>query len=345
MSKDSQYYKEKTRKQKALLNELILRLPPCAREYIQSKEHTSQLSTLIVYCYDLHTFFRYIVKRGIVDDIQDIDYQVLNDVSSGLIEAYLNYLEYNDEGEKHNNGNKAIARKLSPIRSLYNYHFIRKNISENPTLLVEIPKIKKDKNIIRLSNEEVNNLLQAIGKLSSSDRQDYYNKRTRLRDIAILTLLLNTGIRVSECNGLDLSDVDFITNTITIVRKGGSQDVLYFNKSVAIALKRYIKHERGKLLKKKEESALFISILGKRLGIDAIERMVKKYSLLAVPNKKITPHKLRSTFATALYRATGDIRLVADVLGHENVNTTISYYAAMEDEHRKRAATSIEFSV
>ena len=345
MSKDSQYYKEKTRKQKELLNELILRLPPCAREYIQSKEHTSQLSTLIVYCYDLHTFFRYIVKRGLVDDIQDVDYQVLNDVSAGLIESYLNYLEYNDEGERHNNGNKAIARKLSPIRSLYNYHFIRKHISENPTLLVEIPKIKKDKNIIRLSNEEVNNLLQAIGKISSSNRQDYYNKRTRLRDIAILTLLLNTGIRVSECNGLDLSDVDFITNTITIVRKGGSQDVLYFNKSVRIALKRYINHERCKLLKKKDEAALFISILGKRLGIDAIERMVKKYSLLAVPTKKITPHKLRSTYATALYRSTGDIRLVADVLGHENVNTTISYYAAMEDEHRKRAASSIDFSI
>ena len=77
------------------------------------------------------------------------------------------------------------------------------------------------------------------------------------------------------------------------------------------------------------------------MSVDAIERLVKKYGRIAVPNKKITPHKLRSTYGTALYRETGDIRLVADVLGHENINTTINYYAAIEDEHKRKAAGAV----
>ena len=80
----------------------------------------------------------------------------------------------------------------------------------------------------------------------------------------------------------------------------------------------------------------------KRISVDAIENLVKKYSQIAIPNKKITPHKLRSTYGTALYRQTGDIRLVADVLGHENINTTIDYYAAIEDEHKQKAANAVK---
>ena len=79
------------------------------------------------------------------------------------------------------------------------------------------------------------------------------------------------------------------------------------------------------------------------MSVDSIERLVKRYAQMAVPNKKITPHKLRSTYGTALYRETGDIRLVADVLGHENINTTIDYYAAMEDEHKRQAANAVNY--
>ncbi len=79
------------------------------------------------------------------------------------------------------------------------------------------------------------------------------------------------------------------------------------------------------------------------MSVDAIENLVKKYAKMVVPNKKITPHKLRSTYGTALYRATGDIRLVADVSGHENINTTINYYAAIEDEHKRQARDAVDF--
>ena len=143
----------------------------------------------------------------------------------------------------------------------------------------------------------------------------------------------------------DMGDIDFIVNSLTIVRKGGGQDVLYFGDQVHDALETYMQGERAHLIALEgHDKALFLSLQCKRMSVDAIEILVKKYAKLVVPNKKITPHKLRSTYGTALYRQTGDIRLVADVLGHENVNTTIDYYAAIDDEHKRKAAGAVDFT-
>jgi len=349
MGKDSQFYKDKVKNQKIKLRELISQLPKCASDYIYSKEQTTQTSTLISYTYDLLTFFRYLEAsnptiKGM--EIQKIDYIILNQITADDIIEYQRYLELNVIGEQHENDKKAIARKMSPLRGMFKYHHQRHNIDEDPTQLVPLPRLKKDKNIIRMNNYEVQAILDAIdnGNAFTSERQRKYNQKTRNRDLAILTLMLNTGIRVSECNGLDLTDIDFHVNSLTIVRKGGGQDLIYFNNEVSDALKNYINTEREYITPVEgQESALFYSLQGKRLSVDAIENLVKKYAKLVVPNKKITPHKLRSTYGTALYRETGDIRLVADVLGHENINTTIDYYAAIEDEHKKQARNAVDF--
>lgn len=349
MGKDSEFYKSKSKNQKLKLRELISQLPKCAVDYIYSKEQTTQPSTLISYSYDLLTFFRFLASSNPTIDAKDlkkIDYGVLNQITEYDIEEYKRYLELSDTDEKHENDKKAIARKMSPLRGLFKYHHTRHNIDEDPTQLVELPKLKKDKNIVRMNNYEVQAILDAIdnGNAFTSERQRKYNQKTRGRDLAILTLMLNTGIRVSECNGLDLTDVDFHVNSLTIVRKGGGQDVIYFNDDVATTLKDYINGEREYINPVEgHETALFYSLQGKRLSVDAIENLVKKYAKIVIPNKKITPHKLRSTYGTALYRETGDIRLVADVLGHENINTTIDYYAAIEDEHKKQARNAVDF--
>ena len=349
MGKDSQFYKDKTKNQKIKLRELISQLPKCASDYIYSKEHTTQPSTLISYSYDLLTFFRFLgASNPTIDgsDLKKIDYGVLNKITADDIIEYQRYLELNVVGEQHENDKKAIARKMSPLRGMFKYHYTRHNIDDDPTATVELPKLKKDKNIIRMNNYEVQAILDAIdnGTAYTSERQRMYNQKTRGRDLAILTLMLNTGIRVSECNGLDLNDVDFHVNSLTIVRKGGGQDVIYFNHEVADVLKDYINGERQYINPiEGHETALFYSLQGKRISVDAIENLVKKYAKIVVPNKKITPHKLRSTYGTALYRETGDIRLVADVLGHENINTTIDYYAAIEDEHKRQARNAVDF--
>ena len=157
----------------------------------------------------------------------------------------------------------------------------------------------------------------------------------------MLTLFLGTGIRISECVGLNTEDVDFRNLSIRITRKGGNQTVLFINDEIAEALDSYCNNERLEM-KGADSPALFLSLQGKRITTRAVQLLVKKYASIITPLKHITPHKLRSTYGTNLYRETGDIYLVADVLGHKDVNTTRKHYAAMAEENRRLAAQSIK---
>ena len=176
----------------------------------------------------------------------------------------------------------------------------------------------------------------------TGQKKVYYEK-TKTRDLAILTLLLGTGIRVSECVGLDINDIDFKNSGIKVTRKGGSEMVIYFGEEVRNALENYLETTRASATPLPDhENALFLSAQRKRMGVQAIENMVKKYARQVTPNKKITPHKLRSTYGTSLYKETGDIYLVADVLGHKDVNTTKKHYAAIDDMRRRQAASAVK---
>ena len=158
--------------------------------------------------------------------------------------------------------------------------------------------------------------------------------------MALLTLLLGTGIRVSECVGLDLKDLDFESNGIRIKRKGGYESIVYFGDEVETALLDYLE-QRHHIPMQGHENALFLSLQNRRMAVRSVENLVKKYASRVTTLKKITPHKLRSTYGTSLYRETGDIYLVADVLGHKDVNTTRKHYAALEDERRRSAANKV----
>ena len=217
-------------------------------------------------------------------------------------------------------------------------------IEKNPTIFVDMPKLH-DKAIIRLDIDEVALLLDYVencGKELTGQKKVYYEK-TKTRDLAILTLLLGTGIRVSECVGLDINDIDFKNSGIKVTRKGGSEMVIYFGEEVRNALENYLETTRASATPLPDhENALFLSTQRKRMGVQAIENMVKKYARQVTPNKKITPHKLRSTYGTSLYKETGDIYLVADVLGHKDVNTTKKHYAAIDDMRRRQAASAVK---
>jgi site-specific recombinase XerD len=157
-----------------------------------------------------------------------------------------------------------------------------------------------------------------------------------------MTLLLGTGIRVSECVGLDINDVDFNNNGIKIRRKGGYEVIVYFGEEVGDALLDYMEERKRQIPMDGHNNALFLSMQMKRLGVRSVENLVKKYSSAVTKLKNITPHKLRSTYGTNLYRETGDIYLVADVLGHKDVNTTKKHYAAIEDSRRRSAANVVK---
>lgn len=205
-----------------------------------------------------------------------------------------------------------------------------------------MPKIH-EKVITRLEPNEIVNLLDEIdsGENLTQKQKDYHQKN-RLRDIAIITLLLGTGMRVSECVGIDLTDIDFDLNAVKITRKGGNQSILYFGDEVRSALLNYISQRDTLYPNVSEENALFLSLQNKRISVRAVQNLVKKYSQLSVKLKNISPHKLRSTYGTNLYRESGDIYLVADVLGHKDVNTTRKHYAQMDDDKRHSAVKYIK---
>ncbi len=351
MGKDSEFYKNKKIDQTLRLRELMSMLPGPAIDFLHSKEVTTQISTRIQYAYDLLTFFRFLQSKNPIfarKDIKKINTADLSNVTSEDVMEFQRYLELNiDVDDYHENSNRGIARRMAPLRGMYKYMLLHEQIKKNPMDLAPLPRIKKDKNIVRMNSEEVRSILYTIqnGSEHMSERQKKYAEKTKYRDLAIMTLMLNTGIRVSECNGLDIADINLKDDSFIIVRKGGGQDVLYFGSVVHEAINDYLQLERKHITPLEgHEKALFLSMQGKRMSVDAIENLVKKFARIAVPNKKITPHKLRSTYGTALYKETGDIRLVADVLGHENINTTIDYYAAIEDEHKRQARNAVDFN-
>ena len=257
----------------------------------------------------------------------------------------MEYLKvYKDKDDTYiTNGERGLKRKISALRSFYAYYYKREMIKTNPTVLIDMPKIH-EKAIIRLDTDEVAMLLDYIehcGDQLTGQKKVYYEK-TKERDLALITLLLGTGIRVSECVGLDIEDVDFKNNAVKVTRKGGNEMFVYFGTEVEQALKKYIEVRKGILPVAGHEHALFYSTQRKRMGVQAVENLVKKYAGEITTTKKITPHKLRSTYGTALYQETGDIYLVADVLGHKDVNTTKKHYAAIGDERRRKAASAVK---
>ena len=228
-------------------------------------------------------------------------------------------------------------RKVSSLRSFYSYFFRNEQIEKNPAALVRMPKLH-EKEIIRLEIDEVAKLLDEVEEGDKlTEKQKLYHERTKVRDLAMMSLLLGTGIRVSECVGLNINDVDLDTCGARVYRKGGKESVIYFSDEVRDVLENYLNEREMIDAVPGNEDALFLSMQRKRINVRSVENLVKKYAKLVTPLKKITPHKLRSTYGTSLYRETGDIYLVASVLGHNDVNTTRKHYAAQEEERRRSA--------
>ncbi len=343
-----QTYHQSTSNQNTVkLRELLKTMPSFCRDYFRGIEPTTTAKTRIGYGYDIRTFFRFLLAQNpMFQDAQmtDIRLQDLEQLQPVDIEEYLEYLKYYKyEDQVFTNDERGIKRKFSSLRSFFLYYQKRDLIKNNPTVVVDMPKLH-DREIIRLDSEEVSELLDLVergGDNLSGMKRVYYEKN-KLRNIAIFTLFLGTGIRVSECVGLDVEDLDFRNNRIRIIRKGGKEEYVYFGAEVAEALKNYIKEERVHVKAKEgHEHALFYSIQKRRISVQGVENLVNEYTSQITTFKHITPHKLRSTYGTALYQQTGDIYLVAEVLGHNDVNTTRKHYAAMDDAQKRSAADAV----
>ena len=348
MAKPISYREQEKIENTVKLREFLQELPPYVKEYFRAKEPTTSDKTRLSYAYDMRVFYRFLKENNpSLKDLQisEITLEHLSALKPVDFEEFQEYLKaYKTPDDRlETNSRIGIARKMSCMRSFFDYLCKRQLLPSNPVRLVDMPKIK-EKAIIQLDPDEVANLLDHIENYGNelTGVQLYHYNKQKYRDIAIVTLLLGTGVRVSECVGLNISDVDFKNNGIKVHRKGGAEVMVYFGDEVMEALLNYLEERNTITAVEGHTNALFLSIQNKRITVRAVEKLVKKYSQLVTNVKKITPHKLRSTYGTTLYQETGDIYLVADVLGHKDVNTTRKHYAALEEDRRRRAGRVVK---
>ncbi len=343
---NSSYSKQEEVKLALKLNKMLDELPGFCVDYFNSLEFTKQPRTKIAYARDIQGFFYYLTEsRGPLKgkEIRSITTDDLDTITGDDISDYLRHCKvYEKDGTVKTNGERAIKRKLCSLRGFFAYYYKHERITGDPSVKVEMPKIH-DNAIVRMEPNEVAEFLDNVesgNKLTNNQLR--FHKKLKNRDLALLTLMLGTGIRVSECVGLDISDVDFDNVRIRVIRKGGSESFVYFGDEVDKALRDYLVERKNENPQTGHENALFLSQQGKRLGVRSVEKLVKKYASTVTTVKHITPHKLRSTYGTNLYQESHDIYLVADVLGHKDVNTTRRHYADQVDENKRKARNIVK---
>ena len=342
------YHEKTSRDNTRKLRDVLDTLPAFCRDYFRAMEPKTSAKTRISYVYDIRLFFTFLSETNPYfkkkNDITEITLDELNMLKALDIEEFIEYLKLYDapDGVTHTNGERGLKRKLASLRSFFNYYYKHEMITNNPTVIVDMPKLHKQE-IIRLDYDEVANLLDYVehGGESMKGMKKTYFEKNKLRNLALFTLLLGTGIRVSECVGLDIEDLDFKNNRIKIVRKGGKEDFVYFGDEVSKAMYDYYEERRNIETKPGHEHAFFLSIQKRRISVQAVEDLVSDAAKHVTTVKHITPHKLRSTYGTNLYRETSDIYLVAEVLGHNDVNTTRRHYAALDEDRKRLAAKAV----
>ena len=326
------------------LDAIVDTLPYYVRDFFVGVELRTSPLTSLNYAYDLRVFFDFLTKKIFKNKpIDGIEFDDLAKLCASDFEYYLSYLSnYTINGKQERCTETGKARKLSTLRAFYKYFFNKNALPANTPSKVMMPKIH-EKEIIRLdSNGKVNEISGILHTVETgaglTGKQLRFHNATKIRDCAIITLFLGTGVRISELVGLNIDDVDFNTNSFVVTRKGGNRSVLYFNDEVASALHDYYDVRINNKQVLNDEKALFLSLQDKRISTRAVQDLVKKYAKIVSPLKKITPHKLRSTFGTNLYKQTGDIYAVAACLGHKDVNTTKKHYAAITDDIKQKVS-------
>lgn len=327
------------------VRELTKDFPAFTGDFFRALENTKQSNTIRSYAYDLSTFFYFLQESNPYfrdNDIRSMPVSILDQIQPVDIEEYLSFLSYYEkDGKTYTNKEEGKARKLATLNTFFGYYHKKQIITTNAPAAVDIPRVK-EKNIIRLDPNEVAQLIDSIESGENlTDRQKTWHVRLKIRDLAIIVTLLGTGVRVTELVGLDLQDIDFDNGAMRVIRKGGNEDMVYFGEETEKFLQEYMDERLNMTPEKGHENALFISRSNTRITVRSVERLVKKYAN-PITAKHITPHKMRSTYGTSLYHETGDIYLVADVLGHSSVNTTKKRYAAMKEDRKRGAANVVK---
>ena len=314
--------------------------PAVAIDYATQKSVIEGKSdkTVCEYLSDLRMFFRYLIatekridpnsKEFSEIDIRGINVDCLEKVTTETVYRFLFYVD-----QQRGNGTAAKMRKLSALRSFFKYLYAKKHlISHDPTADIDGPK-KRSTLPKFLNLEESRRLLSAV--------ENDLESKSRVRDYAIITLFLNCGMRVSELVGINLTDIDPELTSLRVTGKGAKQRMIYLNDACRTALRSYLRERLEEDPRKKNTDALFLSSRVQRISVKTVQWMVYRYlNAAGLSNRGLSVHKLRHTAATLMYQ-TGkvDIRVLKDILGHEQLNTT-QIYTHVSDEGMKQAMES-----
>lgn len=303
------------------------KLPDIAVEFLNYMEtiRGKSKNTIVAYSYDLILFFKFIkIKRGYVAidmeieeiPVDDIDLYIMNNVSLADLYSFLSFA-----ANQRDNKNYARARKVACLKSFFKYLKKMKMIDVNPSIDLESPKINS-RHPVYLTLEESKQLLASI---------DGENKE---RDYAIITLFLNCGLRLSELISIDISKIN--GDILTVIGKGNKERTVYLNNACIQAVKRYLEVRPTDGVT--DKNALFLSERKRRISKRSIQYLVKKYiGISNLDTDKYSPHKLRHTAATLMYKyGKVDIRSLQEILGHENISTT-QIYTHLDDETLRNA--------
>jgi integrase len=334
------------------IQELLQELPWYVDEYINHKLRKLSTASLFNYCHDYKIFFNWMAAEGLwIGAVKDIPLDRLERMTVIEVESFLNYLHY-----ELNNKELTVNRKLSALKSLFNY---LQNIAETPDL-----KPYMNRNVMaKIEFHEIKETMETKankmeGKILLGDEYERFrlfvahdygelvkeNKKlnnfyhlNKERDTAIISLILGSGLRLSELIGLDLDDIDFSKYCVRVIRKGNKEQFVYFSQVAMADLQEYLAVRSTKYEVEKNNKALFIAAAigpkGKtrRLTARTVEKLVEKYAT-AFGKPSLSVHKLRHSFATRYHFEINDVPKLRRQLGHSSIQTTMIYTHIKNDD-------------
>jgi len=314
---------------------LINDLPECTHSYLMTGLSENTLTTKIAYARDIKYFLEFAVSYYPYfsdKSIKEITFDDLEKITAEDINVYLFTMK--DQGL----GEKTRARKKSAISAMYNYMInAQRKMTYNPVSGSTKIRLPEKDFVIYLTREEQEKLLNTIRSgIGLSKGELAYHKHYKVRDLAVIFLFLDTGLRVSELSSINVKDLSLDDYTVVVQRKGRNKiQMIYYSDESAEYIKDYLEERKGRGDAFHGDDPLFVTLEGNRLSVREIQNMVKKYVRAALPEKEhsISPHKLRSSFAMEFYRASDkDILTLQKRMGHKSILTTNIYAKAADAE-------------
>lgn len=344
-----------SRKIKQRTTKRLRKLPEYVEDFIFENKDSKEPQTLLVYTKDITLFFDYLVYEGFIDETdnyEDVPIEVLKELSKRDVQRFLDYLEdyektYTSKTGKtvtrsFRNDTYGKARKLATVRELFEFLTEKGLLDKNVARTIKFKVMARGYIKDRLTNEQIKDLFDIIEETGKSKKK--HAEHIALRDYTILTILAYSGIRISELIQLDITDISLHDETMLVLRKGGKKQKLDLSPKIIKQLSIYLPYrETLSAVNKEDEQSLFLSMQGKRPNSQTILNTLKKYGQLAGIPFSVTPHVLRRTFGTNVYRQEGDMYLVADMLGHASAETTRKHYVSIDEDRKKSTIKSFDY--